>query len=221
MLNYHALPWDDEDWRHFLDAAQGVRSDFEHGLSKDTLVDAKNVDKLLWRHWIVAFCVRYASQHAQQPLTLVECGVGDGLTAYFACKEAEHLSADFQLHCYDTWDAVGTDVKGRTYANLSLDRTQRNLSDFPVTYHAGRIPVTLDDSAPSSVNYLSIDLNTAGPTSDALTFFVPRLTSGAVVLFDDYGHRGFEETRRTVDAFFAGRRGALLKLPTGQAIWFS
>lgn len=221
MLNYHAVPWDDPQWRHFEAAAGRVRVDFEHGLAADTAVTPENVDTLMWRHWIVAFCVRHVVQKTDSPLTLVECGVGDGLTAFFAATEAEHLERKYELHCYDTWGVVDTDAKKASYADLALDRTRRNLDDFRVIYHQGLIPDTFDDAAPETVDYLSIDLNAAVPTVAALEFFVPRLAPGGAVLFDDYGHRGYEDTRVAVDSFFDGRVGSLLKLPTGQAIWFS
>jgi hypothetical protein len=40
------------------------------------------------------------------------------------------------------------------------------------------------------------------------------------VLFDDYGWSGYQDTKVAVDAFFAGKRGVLLPMPTGQAIFF-
>jgi hypothetical protein len=222
MRNQHAVPWDDEhDWAHFREATAHVRTGFEHGLADDTAVTPATVDGLRWRHWIVAFSVRYACGFADGPVTLVECGVGDGLTAYFACLEAEHLQQSYEMHCYDVWAEVTTDAHAAGYAGSALARTKRNLSRFRVDYHPGLIPGSLDQGAPRSVHYLSVDLNAAAPTIAALEFFVSRLAPRAVILFDDYGHGAFTDTRRAVDAFFAGRRGALMKLPTGQAIWFS
>ena len=104
MSNHHALPWDDEqDWAHFREAADHVRDSFEHGLKKDTAVTPGNVDTLRWRHWVAAFSARYACSFTSGPVTLVECGVGDGLTAYFACNEAAHLGREYTMHCYDVW----------------------------------------------------------------------------------------------------------------------
>jgi hypothetical protein len=221
MSTRHALPWaDDPDWAHFRDAADHVREKFEHGLSGDTGVVPSTVDQLLWRHWIVAFAARHACIFADGPVTMVECGVGDGLTSYFACNEAEHLGRAYQLHAYDTWSRVETDRPEQSYADLEFERTQRNLGGFPVIYHPGLIPDSLRDRPPDMVHYLSIDLNAAAPTVDALEFFAPRLARRPVILFDDYGHVGYEDTRKAVDAYFAGKPGSLMKVPTGQAIWF-
>jgi hypothetical protein len=222
MSNHHALPWDDEqDWAHFRAAADHVRDRFEHGLKKDTAVTPGNVDTLKWRHWIAAYSARYACTFAAGPVTMVECGVGDGLTAFFACEEAEHLGRPYAMHCYDAWAEVATDVSRQNYADLALERTQRNLSRFNVTYHPGLIPASLEKGAPEMVDYLSIDLNAAEPTIDALRFFLPRLSQRGVILFDDYAFDAYEDTRRAIDEFFAGRPGSLMKVPTGQAIWYA
>jgi hypothetical protein len=222
MVSHHALPWaTSPEAKAFLAAAQNAREQFDHGLQSDTGISAATVDGLLWRHWIVAFATRYAATYAED-LNMVECGVGDGLTAYFACAEAEHVvGRSYILHAFDTWAQVATDSATQTYDNISLERTQRNLDGLNVNYHPGPIPETLDASAPATVDYLSIDLNAAAPTIEALDFFVPRLSSRGVVLFDDYGFAAYEDTRRAVDRFFEGRRGVLMQLPTGQAIWFN
>ncbi len=223
MTTHHAAPWEDEhDWAHFREALRHVREDFEHGLHRDTGITGATVDVLRWRHWVVSCSVRYASRFNEGELALVECGVGDGLTAYFAAVEAEHERADYTLSCYDAWAEVTVDGGLKDYAATSLQRTQRNLHRFGehVRYHPGYLPETLGASAPQKVDYLSIDLNAAQPTIDVLDFFLPRLTSRAVVVFDDYGHVGYDATKDAVDAYVAGRPGVLMKVPTGQALWY-
>ena len=44
-----------------------------------------------------------------------------------------------------------------------------------------------------------------------------RLVPGAVVVFDDYGWKGYEDQRRTVDEFLIDRSETIIALPTGQA----
>jgi hypothetical protein len=222
MATHHALPWeDDSEWAHFDAAAEQVRDTFEHGVQADTGVSSATVDGLRWRHWLVAFCVRHAAEFSSEPLSLVECGVGDGLSAYFACNEADHLRREYRFHAYDAWAEVATNHGVDSYRRLAVDRTRRNLKRFEVEYHVGYLPETFDQSAPGSVHYLSIDLNAVEPTRAALEFFVPRLAPRAVVLFDDYGHARFEDQRRFIDEYCSLRPGALLKQPTGQAIWFT
>ena len=54
-------------------------------------------------------------------------------------------------------------------------------------------------------------------TLATLNFFYNKLTSGGIVLFDDYG--GFTETQKVIDNFFLGKDGHFLNLPTGQGIF--
>jgi hypothetical protein len=222
MSNQHALPWaDDPSWGHFEAAAAAMRTEFEHGLSDETEISSATVDGLRWRHWVVAFAVRYVCAFSEGPVSMVECGVGDGLTAYFACHEAEHLGRAYEFHAYDAWAEVSTAHSEHSYGSLALDRTQRNLSKYHVDYHVGFIPETLAEGAPSSVHYLHLDLNAVAPTKAALEHFLPALAPRAAVLFDDYAHARYEDQRHYVDEFCRTHGGALMKLPTGQAIWFN
>ena len=75
-------------------------------------------------------------------------------------------------------------------------------------------------TTPSEIAWLHIDLNSAMPTRAALETLFDRMSTGSVILFDDYGWSGWRDTKVAVDAFFAGRQGTLLPMPTGQALFF-
>ena len=86
------------------------------------------------------------------------------------------------------------------YETLSIDRTKKNLAEFndKVIYHQGYIPESFSASPepPRSIIFLHIDLNAAKSTIDALNFFLPRLSKRGIVLFDDYGHLSFKDTKK-------------------------
>ena len=67
---------------------------------------------------------------------------------------------------------------------------------------------------------MHIDLNSANATLKTLEFFYDKLLESSIILFDDYGWHGFEETRLTIDDFFSDKTGTLQVLPTGQALYF-
>ena len=110
------------------------------------------------------------------------------------------------------------------YSELNINRTKKNLEEFRncLVFHQGYIPETLHTSpeAPASVDYMHIDINSVIPTQKTLEFFWPRLSKGGVILFDYYGWTGYEEMKDMIDGFFADKPGMLLKLPTGQAVYF-
>lgn len=221
MSTDHALPWDDAQWMGFLVSLNAIRN---LELSPEMKHVIGNIDTLQWRHWIIAFAVRYARRFTgtAQP-TMVECGVGDGLSAFIALREQPG-----SMHLYDTWAPMrGEDLTEAEswldghYAGLSIERTRRNLAGFlhALTWHVGHIPETFGEDAPGVVHYLHIDINNALATTEALDFFLPRLHPRAAVLFDDYGHVQYFETKRAIDRALAEQPGLLLKLPTGQAIY--
>lgn len=232
MKTAHELPWNDEyNWEIFRKTSKDIK---KLEFSKDiTGIDHNNIDSLLWRHWIVAYAVRHAMKFTEtNNYNFVECGVADGYSAFFALREIEgqHLNSKFSMHLYDSWQPMKKDKLLKTelgsignYANLNIERTKRNLAEFKnVVFHQGYIPetFTMQPDAPSSIVYLHIDLNSAKPTSDALNFFLPRLVNGGVILFDDYGWIAYNDTKKVIDSFFQESDGMLLKLPTGQAIYY-
>lgn len=235
MKTAHDLPWNDEhDWDVFRKACIDVKN-FE--FTKDAAqIDRNNVDELMWRHWIVAYCVRHAIKLADtSEYNFVECGVGDGVSAFFALREIfgqKNKIKKFSMHLYDAWMAMrgeGLMESEMThvgkYAQLSIEKTRRNLVEFTenLVYHQGYVPESFKNPPPSpdSIVYMHIDLNSAKPTLATLEFFLPRLVKGGVILFDDYGWTGYEDTKLATDAFFKDKPGILMKLPTGQAIYYS
>lgn len=223
MSTDHELPWtDDGDWQDFRQTLVLLR-----GLEYTVPSQAATIDALAWRHWDVAYAVRHAVRHsgAAEP-TFVECGVADGMTAFVALREKRPA----EYHLFDSWEAMtdnlltaGESAQVGRYAASSLDRTMHNLVDFAevLRVHKGFIPATLEGEPPANLAFVHIDLNSSGPTLAALNYFWPALLPGGVILFDDYGWRYYHETRKVIDAFFRGKPGTLLKLPTGQAMYFN
>lgn len=236
MTTNHQLPWRDSfNWDTFRESSVEIKKAFNFGLKEDIGIDADNIDSLLWRHWIVVFALHYTLKFKKSDaqINLVECGVGDGMSAFFVLKEMSFMVSkspeiQYQMHLYDSWDTLHSEdlterelhIEGR-YANNSLERVRNNLIEFQnnIRYHVGYIPYTFTEPL-SNISYLHIDLNSANATLETLQYFYPSLSSGSVILFDDYGWSGFEETKETIDTFFSNKPGILLKLPTSQAIYF-
>ena len=163
----------------------------------DSVQDKKRLlDGLRWRHYIVFWTARWAATvPASSAPNFVECGVCDGLTAYFALRAIPDRR-DFKIFLYDAWEGMKSEYLlqaeqrlAGSYSHLSLEQTQRNL-------------------------------NSAIPTLAALEFFFEKMPPGGVILFDDYGWHGYAETRAVIDKFFAQKTGLHLPLPTGQSIYF-
>jgi hypothetical protein len=169
----------------------------------------------------------------QQQINIVEAGVCDGLTAFFALSAIQQQVAEMsylQAFLYDAWDQMTpellTEVEAKQagdYSYLQISRTRLNLRMFSdsTNYLQGRIPEVLSDHpGPTELSWLHIDLNSSMPTLKTLEHFEPKLLPGGVVLFDDYGWDGHEETKMVADEYCRHSNGQLFPLPTGQAIFF-
>jgi hypothetical protein len=234
MNTIHEPPWlNNDEGKKFLEINEYIMKNFMFNKKiQGTTSDIMN--ELLWRHWIVSYTVKHAMKFAKtEDYTLVECGVEWGYTAFFALKAISNNidKSNFSMHLYDAWENMRNDElleseswQVNIYKNLDIDLTKKNLREFSnnLIYHRGHIPDSLnaEPNAPDSIFYLHIDLNSAKPTLAALEFFYPRLISGGVILFDDYGWDQYEDTKNIIELFFEKKSGILMKLPTGQAIYF-
>jgi hypothetical protein len=234
MRTDRALPWDDDyQWASLRESLTALRS-FDLGPVMRIMVP--DVDLLAWRHWVVAFTVRYVERMnaAVEDMTLAECGVGDGMSAFVALRELRDITAQRarfvpEFHLYESFapmrecDLSETELANPVYESLSLDRTQRNLAGFEdsLVWHVGYLPESLEQPprSPARVDWLHIDLNASKPTVAACRYFLPRLCARGVILFDDYGDQKFSDTKKAVDRFLADAAGLLLKFPTGQAVY--
>jgi O-methyltransferase len=240
MATTHALPWDDRyRWDTFRKTSESVKKEFE--FNPDTGINPENIDDLKWRHWFLIFCLHFALEFekipkndSKNPLNFVECGVADGITSYFLLNELDSVKGDvkYTLHLYDSWEPMREDQLVPSefknigaYENSDLDRTKKNLSRFleNIVIHKGFIPESLTADPPSptdSIAFMHIDLNSSSPTLAALEFFYPKMTTGGVIVFDDYGWKEYRETKEIIDTFFSSKPGILLKMPTGQGLFF-
>lgn len=193
------------------------------------------LDQLAWRHYVVyvsaALAGRACRERAAALVPVVECGVCDGLTAHFAFAALRDQGIAFSARLYDAWapmqGALLLPSEKRhdgDYGYLDLAQTRRNLASWgsSITFVKGMIPESFGgDATPESIAWMHVDLNSAVATDAVLKEFGRRITAGGVILFDDYAHRGYEDTKRVVDEFAASLASPIVCLPTGQGIWIA
>jgi Cu/Ag efflux protein CusF len=222
LMSRHATPWTDNATNaHFIKATEKIKS-FTFTDKKDSY-SHNNIDTLLWRHWIISFVVRYAVELSSiKHFTMVECGVGFGWSAHFAMNELENYKKNgiidgYDTHLYDVFKA------NKKYGNLSFDTAKDNLKEYAdnITWHIGYLPDTLqiEPLPPETLSYLHVDLNMAQESIEICKYFLDKFSKRGIILFDDYGHRAHKELFVMVNDYFRDKKGVLLPLPTGQAIY--
>jgi O-methyltransferase len=190
----------------------------------------KTLTELKWRHFIVFWTAYYSILSTKSNShNLVEAGVADGLTIYYAINAVRSIGVNYTAFLYDAWEGVEIDNpstfgKSIQFEFLNIDVTRNNLIDYKnnILYKKGYIPATLTgEDEPSSISWLSIDLNSMQPSIDFLDYYWDRILAGGVVLFDDYAQPAYIDTKKAIDRWVIENKNALiLQLPTSQAILF-
>ena len=102
----------------------------------------------------------------------------------------------------------------------SIYRIAKNSSP-PIlpTWFGSDISVFKSVENPDNLSWLHIDLNSSKITQECLNFFYDKIENNGVILFDDYAHIHFEDTRKIIDEFLFNKEGNFLHFPTGQAFF--
>ena len=184
----------------------------------------KILDELKWRHYLIYNCALELSENTAKPKkTLVECGVCDGLTFFFAANALKFKKINFDAYLYDSWSkfSFDNDKDIFDYSYLKVDVARKNLLEFEkdLIFNEGNIPEVFKSSSnPENIDLLHIDLNSKEATLNSLEFFYEKVVSHGVIIFDDYGRIEYE--KEVIDKFFINKKGNFISLPTGQAIFF-
>lgn len=154
-----------------------------------------------------------------------ECGVYKGGTAAMLAALLHDAAPAKRLHLFDTFEGMPeTDAqkdlhKKGDFSDTSLAAVKAYLGEGDrVVFHPGFIPSTFSGLEAEHIAFAHVDVDIYRSIMDCLDFIWPRLSSGGVVVFDDYGFPTCPGARQAVDTFFATRQEVPLCLATGQAI---
>lgn len=177
-----------------------------------------------WRVYVACWA-------AQQGLRLegdfVECGVSRGGLSRAIMHYIDFNShTDRKFYLLDTYCGFPEDLKSIAAASNLKDYSEcyddvvKTFSPFPNTVIVrGRVPDTLPQVEARKVCYLSLDMNVAEPEIAAAEYFWDRMSSGAIILLDDYGFGpDYLRQKHAMDEFARSRGVSVLLLPTGQGI---
>jgi hypothetical protein len=153
---------------------------------------------------------------------LAECGTYKGMSAYLMCRA--HKGSSRRIHLFDSFEGLPTpDEHDGTYwsrgaLQTSEDTVRETLVEFDnYVVYKGWIPERFSEVAQLRFSFVHIDVDLYRPTLASLQFFFPRMTSGGIILLDDYGFNSCPGARLAADEFFADLPERIVMLPTGQA----
>lgn len=176
------------------------------------------------RGWAFAEAIRYVCRK-NIPGDIVECGVYKGgaclLASYVLDSQTDSDRRSIWL--YDTFSGMvepgdddriassGQSLRDRHpkgWWAAGVDEVKRNLESSPLKkdrfrFVPGRVEETLLHEVPDNIAVLRLDTDWFESTLMELNVLYPKLSSGGVLIIDDYGH--FTGAKKAVDDFFWNR----------------
>jgi O-methyltransferase len=157
-----------------------------------------------------------------------ECGVYRGGTAHLISLLISKSGICKPFHLFDTFSGMpGTSIPSRDYhtpgdfSDTSLEAVKTRLNKFTLfcKFYPGFIPDTFsriqDDQ---QFSFVHIDVDIYQSVLDCCNWFWPRMSSGGVIVIDDYGFYPYRHAAKAaVDEFFSSEPEEPISLPTGQA----
>lgn len=174
---------------------------------------------IIWRSHILSWAAKRAMN---LPGDFAECGCYRGISARLLCDYIDFGASDKTFYLYDLFEhneAMGHHEMPAHSAEL-VDEVRERFADMPnVKITQGAVPDSLDElEPPGDIAFLHIDMNNAEAEVGALERLYDKVVTGAVIVLDDYGWRGYREQKVREDEFFSKRGLQVLELPTGQGL---
>jgi hypothetical protein len=205
------------------------RAAYRRGLKASAGVDPRF-------EWRVHVALWAAMAAMRVPGDFVECGVNTGFISSAIMHGLDWNTRGRNYYLIDTFTGPPLDqytdteiVRGRRRLAekaisageyvVDVNRVRDNFAEWQnVVIVKGVVPEILPTIPIRQVAFLHIDMNSAHPEEAAFEFFWERLSSGAIVLLDDYAYHGHEEQATAMDRVAKERGAEILSLPTGQGL---
>jgi hypothetical protein len=156
------------------------------------------------------------------PGDTAEAGVYQGASSWFIC---DHFAGTDRTHwAFDSFEGLShpVEVDGPFWKSGDLETSEgvvrRVLAPYRVEIRRGWIPDSFRGVSAEHFCFVHIDVDLYEPTRASLEFFYPRLSSGGIVVCDDYGFTTCPGAKRAFDDFAADKPEPVVHLPTGQGM---
>lgn len=173
---------------------------------------------IIWRYYTLCWAARQSMRIAGD---FVECACYKGMSARIICDYVGLGKSDKHYYLYDLFEHP-PEMKHHAMPEQSVDfyaRVKQRFSDLKrVHVTQGSVPEVLQRVAPEKIAFLHLDLNNAPAELGALELLFDRVSTGGIIILDDYGWLDYRPQKEAEDPFFEQRGYRVLELPTGQGL---
>lgn len=155
-----------------------------------------------------------------------ELGVYKGGSACLLRDALQAAGGGRSLRLFDTFEGMkvtnekqGDRHRPGDFSETSLAEVKKLIGEADwIDYRQGWVPETFAGLGDDIIAFAHIDLDLYAPIKDAIEFIYPRMVTGGIMVFDDYGFPSPPGARKAIDEFIASRPESLFVLQTGQAL---
>lgn len=181
------------------------------------------------RHYVLNYLLQNINLKSGD---VCETGCWRGLSAYQIAAHIHSLKEDIFFHVFDSFEGLSDiqpvdryehdhrDIDSiKKQFSCSMDIVKENLKAFDfIKYYKGWIPERFVEVKDRTFSFVHIDVDLYQPIFDSFKFFYPRLSTGGIMVFDDYGCIQFPGAKKAIDECISQHNDDFfLPLPSGQA----
>ena len=177
----------------------------------------------IWRIWILASTLASVSNRDGD---IADIGTYDGKSFLIALRfcllrKKNCLNSGYSALLYDAFENPPKEAKKSNHGKELFNKVCELFKSYPyVIAVKGYVPESCFATQSKLIKWAQIDLNSAEADCNAFKYVLPRLTSGALVIFDDYGFARYSETQKSLDKFVeTNKLNPIIELPTGQGLY--
>ena len=172
------------------------------------------------RRWTLYQLLRLT---AGVPGDTAECGCYQGASSFLICAHNSRSELGERWHfIFDSFEGLsspsaidGSHWRGGDLA-VAEELVKSNLTEFTqFSLHKGWIPDRFPDAADRRFAFVHIDVDLFEPTRDSIEFFYPRMSTGGIVLCDDYGCTSCPGATKAIDDYLADKPEKMIALSAG------
>lgn len=147
---------------------------------------------------------------------VVECGVYKGGTLVAMAVWLRRLKSSRVVHGFDSFAGLpqlsavdragGKDARrgalGDTTAQIVMEKARRLSVEDRIVLHEGFFEDTLPTFQTPRLSFIHLDCDLYESYKTALHYLWPKLSSGGVIVFDEFAEAGWPGARMAIDEFF-------------------
>jgi hypothetical protein len=142
---------------------------------------------------------------ASLPGSVAELGVYKGGTAKIVGEVLKETGK--RIYLFDSFSGMPWTEKDKEkhetlFEDVTLEKVKEYLKEYPaIEFRPDFFPDTAKGLEQEKFSLVYLDADLYESTKSGLEFFYPRMVTGGIILFDDYGSHNWTGVREAVDTF--------------------